>query len=365
MAAILLTGDVMIGRGIDQILPHPLDPILYERFMTSAHGYVRLAESRSGPIPRRVAYTYLWGDALDALRRADLTIVNLETALTRSKSPAPGKGIHYRCHPANVPCLTAAGIDCCTLGNNHVLDWGEEGLIETLATLDRAGLRHSGAGRDREQAEAPAILALGDGRRVLDFSLGALTSGVPESWAASRRPGVNLLADYRAAFDRLSKQVRATRKAGDIVIVSIHWGGNWGYEIPDGDQRFARLLIDHAGVDIVHGHSSHHRKAVEFHRGKPILYGCGDFLNDYEGIEGQDEFRSNLVLAFRLSLGKAWNLEMLPFSIKRFSLHHADLQQAEWLRETMDRECRIFGGRVILDRQPGTSVTYLLRLIGT
>src|SRR4029453_9114800 len=180
MATLLLTGDVMIGRGIDQILPHPLDPILYERFVTSAHTYVRLAESRSGPIPRRVDFAYLWGDALDPMRRADVTLVNLETALTRSKKPDPVKGIHYRCHPANVPCLTAAGIDCCSLGNNHVLDWGEEGLLETLATLDGAGVKHSGAGRDREQAEAPAIMALGDGRRLFVYSLGSISSGVPE-----------------------------------------------------------------------------------------------------------------------------------------------------------------------------------------
>lgn len=365
MATILLTGDAMIGRGIDQILPHPLDPVLYESFMTSARGYVRLAETRSGPIPRRAAFDYIWGEALETLRSADATIVNLETALTRSKTPAPRKGIHYRCNPKNVPCLVLVGIDCCVLGNNHVLDWGEAGLVETLSTLDAVRMKHAGAGHDLAQAEAPAVLPLGGDGRVLVYSLGSVTSGVPPGWAASaRRPGVHLLADYAAAFRRLSARIAADKRHGDTVVVSIHWGPNWGYEVPDADRTFARLLVDAAAVDIVHGHSSHHPKGIELYKGRPILYGCGDFLNDYEGISGQEEYRANLVLAYRLSLGlrdRAWSLEMIPFVIKRFRLHHADARQAEWLRDTMDRECRPLGGRVRMEPAPGEA--FRLRLV--
>lgn len=366
MATILLTGDVMIGRGIDQILPNPVDPILHESFMTSARGYVRLAETRSGPIPRRVSFDYIWGDALQSLRRADLTIVNLETALTRSKTPMPGKGIHYRCHPENAPCLAAASIDCCVLANNHVLDWGEEGLLETMETLERARIPWAGAGRDLAKAEAPAVLPLATGGRVLVYAAGSPLAGVPASWAAGRkRPGVSLLDDYQAGFLRFAAKIAADKKPGDIAIVSIHWGSNWGYDVPEADRKLAHLLIDRAGADIVHGHSSHHPRAVELHRGKPIFYGCGDFLNDYEGIDGQEEYRANLVLAFRLSVGpgeRSWSLEMLPFVIKRFRLHHADRRQAEWLRATMNRECRPFGGRVQMEPEPGPGEAYVLRL---
>ena len=350
MARILLTGDVMIGRGIDQILPHSNDPVLYESYVASARTYVRLAEQRSGPIPSRVGFDYVWGDALDDLRRAELTIINLETALTRSKKPAPFKGIHYRCHPENVPCLTAAAIDCCVLANNHVLDWGEEGLIETLDTLEQAKIPFAGAGRDREAAEAPAILPLPKGGRVLVYAAGSPSAGVPPSWAAARnQPGVSLLDDYQAGFLRLASTINADKKAGDIVIVSIHWGSNWGYEIPDADRRLAHLLVDHAGADIVHGHSSHHPRAAELHRGKLILYGCGDFLNDYEGISGEEKYRAELVLAYSVSLdagGKPAGVEMLPFQIKRFRLRRATDRQADWLAATMDRECRRLGGRV-------------------
>lgn len=143
MATLLLTGDVMLGRGIDQIHARANSPELHEPFVSSALAYVALAEARSGPIPRGVSCDYIWGDALDAFRAADLRIINLETALTCAERPAP-KGIHYRYHPANLACLTAAGIDCCVLANNHVLDWGEQGLLETLDALDSAGLPHAG-----------------------------------------------------------------------------------------------------------------------------------------------------------------------------------------------------------------------------
>src|SRR5438093_1976553 len=118
MPTILLTGDVMLGRGIDQILQQPSPPKLYESFCKSALDYVALAEAKSGAIPRSVPCDYVWGDAIEILRSADASVINLETALTCCGEPAQ-KGIHYRCHPANLPCLTAAGIDCCVLANNH------------------------------------------------------------------------------------------------------------------------------------------------------------------------------------------------------------------------------------------------------
>jgi poly-gamma-glutamate synthesis protein (capsule biosynthesis protein) len=170
---------------------------------------------------------------------ADLRIINLETAVTCCDVPAP-KGINYRCHPANVGCLAAARIDCCVLANNHVLDWGETGLIETLEALDRCGLRRCGAGRDLDEAERPAILLLQEKRRVLVYALGAPSGGVPRSWAAAPgRPGVNLIGDYDQALDRLTERIAVDRSVGDIAIVSIHWGRNWGYDIPD-EQRSLR-----------------------------------------------------------------------------------------------------------------------------
>src|SRR5262245_35993372 len=155
---LFLCGDVMTGRGVDQILPRSCPPRLYEPFVSSAIDYVTLAERAHGPIPRPVDHAYVWGDALAICdeERPDARIINLETAVTTSEDAAP-KGINYRMHPGNVPLLSAAGIDCCTLANNHVLDWGEAGLLETLDVLERAGIRTAGAGRDEATAQAPAI----------------------------------------------------------------------------------------------------------------------------------------------------------------------------------------------------------------
>ena len=136
LITLFLCGDVMTGRGVDQILPYPCNAQLYESFVTSAQDYVELAERANGPISRPVRFDYVWGEALAALSewRPDLRIINLETAITAHSEPYP-KGINYRMSPANLPCLTAAGIDCCTLANNHVLDWGRQGLADTLESL--------------------------------------------------------------------------------------------------------------------------------------------------------------------------------------------------------------------------------------
>ncbi len=353
---LFLCGDVMTGRGIDQVLAQPSDPVLHEPYVRDARRYVELAERISGALPRPVAPTYVWGDALDALDRAapDLRIVNLETAVTRSDDPWPGKGIHYRMHPGNVPAITAAGIDCCVLANNHVLDWGHAGLAETLATLRGAGLATAGAGRDGGEAEAPAVLELGAGGRVLVFSVGSETSGIPAAWAAAGgRAGVSLLPDLSdSTADRLAGRVRAARGAGDLVVVSIHWGPNWGYEIPRDHRRFAHRLIAAGGADLIHGHSSHHPLAIEVLQDRPILYGCGDFLNDYEGIEGHERYRPDLALAYLASLepstGRLVRLELVPFQVRRFRLNQVSPADALWLRDTLDREGEQFGTRLEL-----------------
>jgi len=182
---LFLCGDVMTGRGIDQVLAHPGKPHLHEQYVRSALDYVSIAERASGPIERPVTPEYIWGDALAELERVrpDARIVNLETAVTTAEDAWPGKAVHYRMHSANVSCLTAARIDCCVLANNHVLDWGYDGLAETLATLRTAGIRTVGAGRDATEAAAPSrVLAAG-------ATTACARSGCRFRWSFLRRPG--------------------------------------------------------------------------------------------------------------------------------------------------------------------------------
>lgn len=350
---LFLTGDVMTGRGIDQILPHPADPRLHEQWAKSAARYVELAEAANGPIPRAVGFDYIWGDALRAVGDAApaARIVNLETSITDRMTPVP-KGINYKMGPGNVPCLTAFGIDCCTLANNHVADWGRGGLGDTLMNLQAAGIATAGAGADAMEAWAPAVLPLGTGGRLLVLAVGSPSSGVPANWAArADAPGVAYLADFSdRSLEALAALIGAAKRPGDVVVVSIHWGGNWGYRVPSEQRRFAQALVGSAGADIVFGHSSHHPKAIEVHRGKLILYGSGDFLNDYEGIGGEERFRPELTLGYLAEVepaaGTLRGLTMLPFRLARFRLGRAAAADAAWLAETLSDEGAAFGTKL-------------------
>src|SRR4030066_2555189 len=104
-----LCGDVMAGRGIDQVLPHPGDPILYEPFIKDARFYVEFAEKTNGRIEKPVTFDYIWRDALVELERVppDVRIINLETSITSSDDYWKHKGINYRMSPQNISCLTA------------------------------------------------------------------------------------------------------------------------------------------------------------------------------------------------------------------------------------------------------------------
>jgi poly-gamma-glutamate synthesis protein (capsule biosynthesis protein) len=238
-----------------------------------------------------------------------------------------------------VPCLTAADIDCCVLANNHVLDWGVEGLRDTVEALDKAGIARAGAGMNADEAMAPAVLATGGEGRLLVYAVGHPTSGVPPEWAATGyRPGVAFLANFsEGSFRRICDRITADRCPGDRVVLSVHWGPNWGFAI-DAERRFARRLIDTGLIDLIHGHSSHHPKAIERYRGKLILYGCGDLLNDYEGIGGYEEFRPDLTLVYVPQLDSAGDcvtLELLPLRIARFRLAAATKEDAGWLADLL------------------------------
>ena len=354
MVTLFLCGDVMTGRGVDQIMAHPCEPTLDESYVKDAREYWHLAERAHGAVQRPVDEDYIWGDALEMWDRMkpDLRLVNLETSITTSDDAWPGKGIHYRMSPKNVGCLTAAQIDCCALANNHVLDWGRAGLTETLDTLRRVGTTTCGAGENRAEAASPAVLRAHQSCRVLVFSFGVETSGIPFTWAANdNRIGVNWLPDLsEPSIEQVAETLAPHRKNDDIIIVSIHWGGNWGYEAEPGEQYFARQLIERAGVDLVHGHSSHHPKGIEVHRDRLILYGCGDFLTDYEGISGYERFRGDLSLMYfadvQPSSGRLARLQMVPLQMRRLQLRRADSDDVTWLSNVLTREGQLFGTRV-------------------
>jgi poly-gamma-glutamate synthesis protein (capsule biosynthesis protein) len=158
---------------------------------------------------------------------------------------------------------------------------------------------------------------------------------------------VNLVEPTKAAAAALAGRLEALRRPGDVAVASIHWGSNWGYDVPEAHRRFAHALIDSGQVAVVHGHSSHHPRPIEVYRDRLILYGCGDFLNDYEGIGGYDAYRSDLVAMYFADIdpatGALVRLLLTPMTIRRFRLHRASAQDADWLGAVLTRESRRFG----------------------
>ncbi len=356
---LFLCGDVMTGRGIDQILPYPGDPQLHEQFVRNAMDYVQITELTNGMIDRPVSFQYVWGETLPWLQKIqpDLRFINLETALTTSNIYDRSKGIHYRMFPENVRCLTAAAIDGCTLANNHVMDWGRNGLLETRQVLDNAGIGITGIGRNETEAKEPVVIPVPHKGRIIAFGAGSLTSGIPPEWAASHdNPGVYVIDEQNLeCVGDIALRVSSIKKSGDLVLFSVHWGGNWGYSISKNQIHFARKLIDDADVDIVHGHSSHHIKGLEVYNKKLILYGTGDFINDYEGIGGLKQYRPDLVLMYLATIdgrnGHVIKLELIPLKIRKMKLENASEEDVLWIQSLLDRECRTERVRFLLSNR--------------
>ncbi|MGY3319752.1 CapA family protein [Arthrobacter sp. TE12232] len=254
---IALLGDVMLGR-------------LVNRHLATANP------------------AYPWGDTLELLREADVRVANLECVLASGGEPEPGKIFHFRSDLKNVDSLLAAGIDVVSLANNHVLDFGADAFREMLPALDGAGILHAGAGPDLDAARRPAV------RRVGGTAVGfiAFTDNQPDWEAGPSVPGVYFvpLDDGGERGAALLDLVQRTKARVQLLIVSAHWGGNWGSDAPVRHQDLARDLID-AGADVVFGHSPHVFRGVGIHRDRPIIYSAGDFVDDYavDPVERNDQ----------------------------------------------------------------------------
>ncbi|MBZ5644903.1 MAG: CapA family protein [Acidobacteriia bacterium] len=271
---LLLVGDCMLGRLVNEVL-------------------------ESAP-PERP-----WGDTLPILHGADWRLCNLECVISDRGAPwsAYPKAFHFRSSAKNIAVLTTAGMNAVSLANNHVLDYGYDALIEMLRILDHAGIVHSGAGHNYEEASRVATSKV-SGRKL---GLLAFTDNEPGWEASADRSGVFYvptdLTDSRAK--KLLELIRESRDVVDVLIVSAHWGSNWGYRPPHEHVLFAHALMD-AGADIIFGHSSHVFRGIEFYKDRPILYGAGDFVDDYaiDKVEPNDQsFIYVMEMAGRIARG--------------------------------------------------------------
>ncbi len=303
---IALLGDVMLGRLVNERL-------------------------------RRAGAEYPWGDTDSVLRRADLTVANLECVLAAGGEPEPGKVFHFRSDPKNVASLRTAGIGMVSLANNHVLDYGAGAFREMLPALDSAGILHAGAGLDGDAARRPAV------RRVSGTAVGliAFTDNQPD-WEADRGPGVFYVpavgSDRRVT--ELLELVRRTKARVELLIVSAHWGPNWGSGAPPEHRELGRALIE-AGADVVYGHSPHIFRGVELFRNRPIIYSAGDFVDDYavDPLERNDQ---SFIFLLSADGGTPRTLSLHPTLITDFQVRLAG-RSSRQIAERMQRLSRHLG----------------------
>jgi poly-gamma-glutamate capsule biosynthesis protein CapA/YwtB (metallophosphatase superfamily) len=322
---IALTGDVMLGRLVDQ--------------------YV--IQNRS------VRPAALWGDVLPVMLEADCRLINLECVISSQGEEwhPTSKTFHFRARPRALEFLQAAKIDGVTLANNHVLDFGTEALLDCLTLLDRAGIKRAGAGTTLQEALIPAVLGLPQGR----VAVVALTDNEPEWEATGTKPGVNYVAyNERGLMEpyrlRMAQVLSLARRQADLVIASAHVGPNWGAP-SRAMQALAHDLID-MGADLYWGHSNHTPQGIELYKGKAILYSAGDFVDDY--MVDKDE-RNDLSFLFVLEgeKGRIGRIRLYPVRIEDLGVRLATEQEWQFLTRTMRAKCKAFGTTMVVEGQVG------------
>ncbi|MBI4050516.1 MAG: CapA family protein [Candidatus Doudnabacteria bacterium] len=307
---LLLAGDVMLGRLVNEVLKYQ-------------------------------PANYPWSDTLPIFQSADFRVVNLECVISDKGRPwsAYPKAFHFRSDAKNIEVLKTARIDAVTLANNHILDFEYEAMLECLEILERENIAYAGAGRDLEEAAKPAICQI----KNLKIGVIAFTDNEPE-WEATRdRPGTFYvpieLQDERAKA--LLAKVKEAKRQVDILIVAAHWGPNWGYRPPKEQIPFAHALID-SGADVIFGHSGHVFRGIEIYRNRPTIYCAGDFIDDYaiDEIERNDE-SFIFLLEFEDKVCK--RLQLFPTIISDFQAQLAPRPRAVRIAQKMQELCEEFG----------------------
>lgn len=262
-------------------------------------------------------YTYVWGNVLPLLQGHDLNVANLETTLTKSTGAVP-KVFNYKSDPRNVRALVEGNIQVVNLANNHILDFGVEGLKDTLHSLNSAGILHVGAGMNLVEARKPVIVE----RNGLKIGIIGFTDNEP-GWAANdQQPGVNYF--NVSQLQKVQYEITQLKPRVDVVIVSLHWGGNWATAPSHEFQAFARALV-HSGVNIIHGHSAHIPQGIEMYNDALIMYSTGDFVDDY-AVDPAPELRNDRSFLFvvQCTATGVQRLQLVPVIIKDMQVTIAD-----------------------------------------
>ena len=301
-----LMGDVMIGRSVD-------------------------------PVISREGFSYVWGDVLPILRRTDVNIINLETTLTTS-TKAVQKVFNFKATPEKINSLKEGHITFANLANNHILDYSEEGLAETLHTLQDAGIQYTGAGMNEEEAAKPAFIE----KNGFRLKLLGLTDNEPGWKAGARKSGINYInVSVKNQRQKVLETIAEVRKNSDMVIISIHWGPNMREEPSDEFIAFAHEMAEH-GADIIHGHSAHIFQGIEVYHNKIVLYDTGDFIDDYV-VDPVLKNNHSFLFLMEVSRKGIERMRLIPVLISNYQVNLAKEKSYEWSIKRMQRLSDRFG----------------------
>jgi poly-gamma-glutamate capsule biosynthesis protein CapA/YwtB (metallophosphatase superfamily) len=301
-----LMGDVMIGRSVD-------------------------------PVISREGFSYVWGDVLPILRRTDVNIINLETTLTTSTKEVQ-KVFNFKATPEKINSLKEGHITFANLANNHILDYSEEGLAETLHTLQDANIQYTGAGMNEEEAAKPAFIE----KNGFRLKLLGLTDNEPGWKAGARKSGINYInVSVKNQRQKVLKTIAEVRKNSDMVIISIHWGPNMREEPSDEFIAFAHEMAEH-GADIIHGHSAHIFQGIEVYHNKILLYDTGDFIDDYV-VDPVLKNNHSFLFLMEVSRKGIERMRLIPVLISNYQVNLAKEKSYEWSIKRMQRLSDRFG----------------------
>ena len=366
---ILFTGDVMLGRLVNQVLAN-------------------------------AQFTYVWGDTIDIIKRADFSLINLECPVS-SKGKEWNKTFkvfHFRANLDAIQVLNSASIDYVSLANNHILDYDIEALLDTLNILDKNNISHSGAGRNLKEAIKPAIIEKklkakpsnnhdfyynvdneevnnNDSKNTIRIGLISLTDNEPGWEAKDDFAGINYIPitlEPDKYYYRLQNYIEKAKKQSDLVIVSSHVGPHFRETPSMKYVNFAHKIID-LGADIYWGHSNHMPQGIELYKhndnNKIILYDCGDFIDDY-AIDSN--YRNDLSFIFllhflmdknhKLSNNNSNNgnillqnsmIELIPTKISNFMVNTipVDDNDADLIIKRMAKKCSFLGTKCYIDEK--------------
>ena len=295
---ICFIGDIMLGRYINEKMDPTLNTFISKLTRIDNAGY------------SDNAMKIIYGQTYKIINKCDLLVGNLESCIT-NRMDREKKAFNFRIHPKYSRALKIHKNMFLNVANNHIMDYQIEGMYDTLNDLDKLDIKYSGAGKNIQEAIKPVIMDIGG------IKIGIIgCADHYDYWGATNnKPGIYYV-DYNN-YGHILNHIKETKRNVDILIMSIHWGWNFIKGIDNKYQKFARDVFD-AGVNIIHGQSSHHVKCIRYNNTHMVMYGIGDFVNDYTV---NDAYRSNLGVIVKVSTdGK---------SIQRVSIHPTEVDDGK------------------------------------